>query len=285
MRGSIRTRVLGAVAGLAVLVAALPAFAAKPIDQKTDLNELTMLPGLYKLAGNRGTVSDVYVVLTPKPVLIDCGSRNDWDTININLKRFGLKLGDVKWVIATHGHWDHVDNMARIQREFPKVKFAIHAGDAQFVINNDRVFSCAEPLYKGVPSDPIKVDRVLLDGDTIKVGRNTFRFVHTPGHTPGSITIETEIAGKKVGFCGDSVTGYYSLTNRSCAIDWENSMKRLLKEDLDQLYIGHREKPFSGKDEIHAYLQKSLDAASYKRQQLIRDEEYQNLVHSFETKP
>jgi hydroxyacylglutathione hydrolase len=246
------------------------------------IKALEQLPGLYKVAGQGALVCDVFLITTPEPVLIDCGSRPGWDQLVTNLATVGYKISDLSWVIATHGHWDHVDNMARIHRENPKAKFAIHAGDAQFVINNDRYFSCAEPLYNGVASEPIQIDRILLDGDTIKVGDHTFRIIHTPGHTPGAITIVTEIAGKKVGFCGDSVTGYYSMSNRSSVIDWETSMKRLMAEGMDLLYAGHRKKPLVGKSEIEAYLKKSLDAATFKRSKFTREEMYQDLVYSLE---
>ncbi len=256
----------------------------KPALRRPDarIAELERLPGVYKVASQGGICSNVFLVLTPQPVLIDAGSRPCWDQLAGNLALLGVKASDVRWVLATHGHWDHVDNMARLRRENPRVKFAIHAGDAQFAINNDRVFSCAEPLYKGVPSDPISVDRILLDNDHIKVGRSTFRVIHTPGHTPGSVAFVAEIAGKRVGFCGDSVTGYYSMTNRSSVIDWERSLKRLLAEDIDILFTGHDKRPVEGKDRLQAYLNRSLAAVVAKRNTLAREEQYQDLAYALE---
>jgi glyoxylase-like metal-dependent hydrolase (beta-lactamase superfamily II) len=267
---------------LVAMVLASAAAQAAPPDRAARLAEMQQLPGVYKVAAQGGLCSNVFLVLTPQPVLIDAGSRPCWDQLVENLALLGVKVSDLRWVLGTHGHWDHVDNMARLQRENPKIRFAIHAGDAQFVINNDRVFSCAEPLYKGVASDPIRVDRMLLDGDRIVAGRMSFRVVHTPGHTPGSVVYVTQIAGKKVGFCGDSVTGYYSMTNRSSVIDWEQSMKRLLAEDFDLLFTGHDKRPVEGKEKIAAYLNKSLAAAVAKRKQFARDEQYQDLVYEME---
>ena len=244
--------------------------------------EMRQLPGVYKVAAQGGLCSNVFVLLTPEPVLIDAGSRPCWDQLVENLGVLGVKISDLRWVLGTHGHWDHVDNMARIARENSKARFAIHAGDAQFVINNDRVFSCAEPLYHGVASDPIRVDRILLDGDRIAVGRMSIRVIHAPGHTPGSVVFATQIAGKKVGFCADAVTGYYSMTNRSSVIDWEQSMKRLLAEDFDLLFTGHDKRPVEGKEKIAAYLNRSLAAAVVKRKSLSREEQYQDLVYAME---
>jgi glyoxylase-like metal-dependent hydrolase (beta-lactamase superfamily II) len=266
--------------GTAVLLLAHAAAVSETERPKpaTDKKDIEQLPGLYKVAGRGGDVADSYCILTPEPVLIDCGSRVGWDQLVGNMKLLGLSPGDVRWVIATHGHWDHMDAMVQFQKDYPSVKFAIHAGDAQFVISDDRVFSCADPLYKGVPSGPVKVDRILLDGDTMNVGNSIFRIMHTPGHTPGSICVTTEIAGKKIAFCGDSVAGYYSLYNRSGIIDWQDSLKKLLTVDLDLLYIGHRRAPFAGKEEIRDMIEEQLGAVIFKRKKLEGEEPYRGLI-------
>lgn len=270
---------VGTAVLLAVHMAAL-AENGRP-QPASDKKEIEKLPGLYKVAGYGGDVSAVYCVLTPEPVLIDCGSRVGWNQLVGNLKLLGFSPGDVRWVIATHGHWDHMDAMALFQKDFPSVKFAIHAGDAQFVINDDRVFSCAEPLYKGVESAPVKVDRILLDGDTVTVGDAAFRIVHTPGHTPGSVVVVTEIAGKKVAFSGDSVGGFYSLLNRSSTIDWQNSLKKILALDLDWLCTGHGKDPVDSKDEIREMIETQMKAVTSKRAKQESDEPYRTLEEEF----
>jgi glyoxylase-like metal-dependent hydrolase (beta-lactamase superfamily II) len=194
---------------------------------------------LYRVAGEINTpipceCCDVYIVKTSDtwetPVLIECGSSPGWQQLinNLTLPPIGIDPGNIAWIFGSHGHYDHMENMALFQQNYPQVKFALHAADAQFVINNDCIFSCAATLYKGAPTWPIKVDRLLLDGDQIQVGNNTFEITHTPGHTPGSIVIKTTIEGHLVGFCGDSVTGCFSSYNRSNALDWQKSIQRLL---------------------------------------------------------
>jgi glyoxylase-like metal-dependent hydrolase (beta-lactamase superfamily II) len=170
-----------------------------------------------------------------------------------------------------------MDAMALFQKDFPSVKFAIHAGDAQFVITDDRVFSCAEPLYDGVESAPVKVDRILLDNDTVNVGDAVFRIVHTPGHTPGSIVVVTEMAGKRIVFSGDSVTGYYSLLNRSNTIDWQISLKKILSLDADWLCTGHGKDPVDSRDEIREMIETQMQAVTSKRGKQEGDEPYRSL--------
>lgn len=248
-----------------------------PPPPATGIEEIERLPGVYKVAGRGGDVGDVYLVMNPEPVLIDCGSRVGWEQLTGNLKLLGLTPGDIRWVIATHGHWDHMDAMVLFQRDFPNVKFAVHASDAQFVIQDDRVFSCADPLYNGVESGPVKVDRMLLDGDTLEVGKQVFKIVHTPGHTPGSIVVLTEMDGKTLAFCGDSIGGYYALTNRSSTLDWQIALDRLLALDIDWVFVGHRKDPFTDKREIRDLIQRNLDAATWQRKLLQEDEAYQSL--------
>jgi len=262
---------------ISILVQVVAMADSPPPSPASTKEEIEELPGLYKVAGRGGDVGNVYCVLTPEPVLIDCGSRIGWDQLVGNLKLLGLSLADIKWIIATHGHWDHMDAAALIQKDFPDVKFAIHAGDAQFVIEDDRVFSCAEPLYKGVESGPVKVDRILLDGDTVTVGDMAFHIIHTPGHTPGSICITTEISGKKIIFCGDSIAGYYSLMNRSSTLDWQKSLTKMQALEVDWLYTGHGREPVTSREEIQSMLAESMEAVTFKRNKQAEDEPYRGL--------
>jgi glyoxylase-like metal-dependent hydrolase (beta-lactamase superfamily II) len=192
----------------------------------------------------------------------------------------GVDPGDIRWVIGTHGHYDHIENIARFQNQYPQVKFALHAADAQFVINDDRVFSCAATLYEGRPTAPKKVDRLLLDGDQIQVGNNTFQIIHTPGHTPGSIVIvtiiRTQSGPKVVAFCGDAIGGLYSSLNRSNIIDFENSFCRLTDYNFDLLIMGNGNAQYGpGQCGYGSILACGLQYAKNIREQKQADESYQ----------
>jgi hydroxyacylglutathione hydrolase len=219
-------------------------------------------------------VCDVYLVLTPEPVLIECGSPLGWNQLMGSLQSLNIPPDNISWVIGTHGHYDHIENIAHFQQDYPQVQFALHAADAQFVVNDDRVFSCAKTLYQNHASAPKKVDRLLLDGDTIVVGNITFEIIHTPGHTPGSIVIRTVIDGTKIGFCGDAIGGLYSSLNRSNAIDFENSFRRLLDYRFDLLIMGNGGARLTPQ-QYQPILQQGLDAATSMRQQKQADESYQ----------
>jgi hydroxyacylglutathione hydrolase len=88
-------------------------------------------------------------------------------------------------IVATHTHFDHVLAVDRV-REATKGPFLIHSDDLlmlQSMQSRVRQFMGFE-----VPPPP-KVDGFLKDGDLLKLGEETIRVLHTPGHSPGSISL------------------------------------------------------------------------------------------------
>jgi glyoxylase-like metal-dependent hydrolase (beta-lactamase superfamily II) len=84
--------------------------------------------------------------------------------------------------IATHGHWDHITDMARVRES--GIPIAGHSADANLF---------ADPHGQGLTLpfavDPVTIDRPLNEGDRLSVGPVELHVLHTPGHTPGSVTI------------------------------------------------------------------------------------------------
>ncbi len=89
------------------------------------------------------------------------------------------------YIIATHTHFDHVLGVGGVRR-VTKVSFLIHPEDLamlQSMQSRVRQFMGFE-----VPPPP-KVDGYVKDGDVLKVGDETVTVIHTPGHSPGSISL------------------------------------------------------------------------------------------------
>ena len=98
-------------------------------------------------------------------------------------------LNDIKVkpskIVATHTHFDHVLGVDSIRTEL-NIPFLIHRDDLSMLEsmqNRVRQFMGFE-----VPPPP-KVDGYLKDGELLKLGDETIRFLHTPGHSPGSISL------------------------------------------------------------------------------------------------
>jgi glyoxylase-like metal-dependent hydrolase (beta-lactamase superfamily II) len=116
---------------------------------------------------------------TKVAAVIDPGG--DEGKILAELKQMGLSL---EYIIATHGHPDHVCGNGRIQQE-TGAKIIMHAADDQF-FGNPQVKKYFAML--GLPPSP-PVDRQVVDGDRITLGDLAFEVIHTPGHTPGGICL------------------------------------------------------------------------------------------------
>ena len=97
---------------------------------------------------------------------------------------------DVKYILLTHGHYDHTTAVPELHQALPQAEIYIHKADANGA--GSRLF----PLAGQIP------DLKFYDeGDTLALGDMTIQVLHTPGHSKGSVTL-------KVGdvlFCGDTL--------------------------------------------------------------------------------
>jgi hydroxyacylglutathione hydrolase len=103
---------------------------------------------------------------------------------------------DIKIIVLTHGHSDHIAALYDIQ-ERTGAAVAIHVEDTDFLEGHSSFSSQFGISYK-TPHPP---DRLLREGDIINIAGMSFKVIHTPGHTPGSICLLTD---DKV-FTGDTL--------------------------------------------------------------------------------
>lgn len=203
-------------------------------------NAMVKLIGhLYVVANNKLTHpwdANAYLIAGDEPTLIDCGSSEGYAALTQNLARLGYAPGDIRNVIATHGHWDHLSGMAQLRAE-SDARLWLHAGDREGVEQGDSERTSAF-LYDR-PFPPVTVDQLLQDGDVLPIGRYRFRVYHTPGHSPGSVSLLTEINGLKLLIAGDTLWGGFHPKLRSDLDAWTRSLDRLLQLDFDAITIGH----------------------------------------------
>ncbi len=106
----------------------------------------------------------------------------------------------VRWVVATHGHGDHVGGVAALVRE-TGAPYAIHAADAELARHAGETSEVGRSYDENAP-DP---DRTLAEGDVLPVGTATFTVMETPGHTPGGIVLVGGGSAEGVAFVGDTL--------------------------------------------------------------------------------
>ena len=116
---------------------------------------------------------------TKKGVIVDPGG--DEQSILAICKEEGL---DIEYIIATHGHPDHVCGN-RILKEETGAQIVMHAEDETF-FNKPEVHEYFSML--GLEHSP-PADVLVKDGDTITFGAQSLKVLHTPGHTPGGICL------------------------------------------------------------------------------------------------
>jgi metallo-beta-lactamase class B len=142
----------------------------------------------FRIAGNLYYVGTAdlacYLVTTPKGhVLINTGLEESVPLIKKHITSLGFKFSDIKILLATHAHYDHVAGMASIKKE-TGAKMMIHAQDAKALADggaSDYVLG-----EFGTTFEPVKADRILKDQEVVRLEDTALTVLHHPGHTPGA---------------------------------------------------------------------------------------------------
>ncbi len=109
----------------------------------------------------------------------------------------------IKKIILTHGHWDHIGAVAEVV-EATGAEVYIHEDDLEYLADPDKNLSGL--VFERRES---RADHTVIAGDTVTVGPLELSVIHTPGHTPGGISLLVE--GNL--FCGDLV--FYNSVGRT----------------------------------------------------------------------
>jgi metallo-beta-lactamase class B len=136
-----------------------------------------------------------YLIVTPKGnILINTGLASSEPVIKKNIETLGFKLADTKILLNTQAHYDHMGAMAAIKK-MTGAKLMIDEGDVAVAADGGR----SDYALKGDVSvyEPVKVNRVLHNGDTVKLGGMHLVMLHHPGHTKGSSSYLFDVKDKK----------------------------------------------------------------------------------------
>ncbi len=134
---------------------------------------------------------------TKEGMIIDPGDKAK--SILKNVEELEL---DIKFIVLTHSHIDHVGALKEV-KEATGAEVAIHVDEAESLPKQGRSLSTLFVVglaYKAPPSP----DRLLKDGDSIDIGDLHFLVLHTPGHSPGGICL----FGQGMVFSGDTLFNY-----------------------------------------------------------------------------
>ncbi len=164
-------------------------------------------------------------------IVVDPGDEPD------RIVRFLRDINDrPKNIVATHAHFDHVLGVDRV-RSSTVATFLIHRGDLPIL---ESMQSRVRQFMGFEVPPPPKVDGYLKNGDSLKVGGETIRVLHTPGHSPGSISL----SGDGYVLTGDALfnqsIGRTDLPGGDLKTLMHSIRNRLFKLDDDTIvYPGH----------------------------------------------
>jgi glyoxylase-like metal-dependent hydrolase (beta-lactamase superfamily II) len=179
--------------------------------------------------------TNCYVVTcteTKEAIIIDPGLNLDIEAQPI-FDYVDKELLKIKFIVNTHGHFDHVDGDGIMQKKYA-VPVCIHERDAYFL--------------ERLENRDAKTDVLLKDGDNITFGKVCLKVMHTPGHTMGCICL----VGDKVMFSGDTLfSESIGRTDfaESSPKDMDVTLQKLMTlPDTLLVYPGHEEVTLMGKE-------------------------------------
>jgi metallo-beta-lactamase class B len=158
-------------------------------------DRMTPFPA-FRIAGNLYYVGSKdlasYLITTPKgDILINSSYQESVPLIQHSIESLGFKMGDVKILLISHAHDDHDAGSAQIIK-LSGAKYMVMDADVPVVESGVDYFYTADKYhYPGV-----KVDRVLHDGDQVRLGGTVLVAHKTPGHTKGCTTWTMKVTDK-----------------------------------------------------------------------------------------
>ncbi len=195
--------------------------------------------GIYMVGSSEMTDSrdcSVYLLDVGELVLIDAGAGPSASRIAANIERLGKDIRRLTTLIVTHCHIDHSGG-ANFFRERFGTRIVMHELDATPVRQGDRRMTAA--AWYSLDFPPTPVDLAFSDEERVlNAGSAAITCLHTPGHTPGSISCYTDLNGERLLFGQDIHGPFHSDFGSDIAV-WRSSMQKLLKLNADVLCEGH----------------------------------------------
>ena len=193
--------------------------------------------------GSKGLAS--YLITTPQGnILINSSLASSPALIQASVEKLGFKFADTKILLISHAHWDHDAGSATVKK-LTGAQYMVMDADVPVVESGGK-----DDFQYGKSPDnlypPTKVDRVLHDGDEVKLGGVTLTAHKTPGHTRGCTTwtMKATDGGKTydvVIIGSPNVNAGYKLVNNaaypSIASDFETTF-RVLKSLHCDIFLG-----------------------------------------------
>ncbi len=187
--------------------------------------------------------AQAYLLLGRRIALVDCGTAETAPVLTRALRTLGVRAEEISLLILTHEHIDHAGGSAAL----PNALLAAHPLAASKLRHGDTRVTLGEP--------PRRPDIELAHGSAIHLGGFSFRVLHTPGHTSGSVCLFERARGLLI--TGDTAyaRGTLSIVSASGARgDHLASIERLAALPARLMLPGHGEVSESPREDLVATL-------------------------------
>ena len=169
------------MSGIAPLVLALSIATVGQVDWFQSFPGHRVVGNVYYV-GSKDLAS--YLITTPEGhILINSGFERTVPLIRQSVESLGFKMTDIKILLASHAHSDHVAGHALMQEQTGAKVYVMRGDDGVIASGGEGQYFYTINRWK-----PCKVDRVLEDGEEVKLGGVTLVAHRTPGHTRGCTT-------------------------------------------------------------------------------------------------
>ena len=213
--------------------------------------------GVYFIPGQDEMIPDSHVYVVGEPSshdlsLVDAGLTGKGDYKVESILKSGIDLGDIKRVIMTHTHFDHIGCLAEILKKISGAELWIHAreaepmekGDERTIYGMDMLKQMCRMQYRIKEGDfRFKVNRKLSGGESLNIGKMEWEVIHIPGHSMGSIALYCR--EKKILIPGDTVYADYAIgrfdLHGANASELKDSLIRLAELEVETLLPGHNQ--------------------------------------------
>lgn len=204
------------------------------------MNHLREVHGGVYLIGSSDLTSPedccVYLLDLGDLILIDAGAGKSVPVLLENIESLGFGHRPITAVLATHCHIDHIGGIPELRKK-TGCQVIAHSMDAAPMEKGDPVKTAAQWYQMQFP--PTTVDLKLNEvREVLKFEKGEILCLHTPGHTPGSISVILDREGKRLLF-GQDIHGPFSDSFGSDLAAWRKSMGILLGLKADILCEGH----------------------------------------------
>ncbi len=264
----------------------LPSAAAERLERiqaaSDAVEPFRVIGNIYYVGGQYGS----YLITTPEGhILHDTGSADMHELIVSNIEKLGFDVRDIRIMVSSHAHWDHIEGHAAMKRVTGAQVVAL-GGDAVALQSGQDNSAIGARNF-----EPVAVDRVIEDGDTVTLGGVTLRALWTGGHTQGATmwmtTVEEGGETFDVAFRGGEIPndGAPLVDNPrhpTVVEDTQRTLRRLKELPPPDLFLhNHARESFSDLDPdlpVNPNCESCLDAEGWAAMVASAEERFQSML-------